>query len=212
MQPFMLRASSTNPAHWQEARERIYKFAGRDFLAASRGEDFSWFSRPHERQATEILCGFLDVRNSELRVRRAEALVRALGLMIADEVATDAQIKAEHRCGPRKLHRADIYARVITNTRTLVVVIEAKFDHRARNPWRSYESLAEEAVDWHGFIVAPTRTREIRNVIAKRRREWSFLSWRKLLREMDRQLSDIDDADFRRFRATLLRRSEGIAP
>lgn len=206
----ILPSSAAKLIPWKKARTSIIECAGRDFLAASRGDDFAWFG-PHERQATEILCRFIDARSAMLRVRRAEALARAVGVISLNDVVTDAVIEAEHRCGPRQRHRADIYARVVTNTRKLVIVIEAKFDHRARNPWRSYESLGETSSGWHGFILAPSKTAEIRNVISKRRKEWNFLSWRKFLRELERHLGELDDDDFRRFRATLLRRSERIA-
>jgi hypothetical protein len=202
-------------ARWRQDIEQVRRFSGlehENHCLHTRALEWLW---PLERQATEGLAYFLQGSDLATKLRRVRAFLNALAPPACGwpHALESAVIYAEH---PTKRGRAagagrmDILVVATGEGRKVGAVIEAKFEHDLRNPLKQYERTAAElGLDERNcrFLVLGVRNDLPMRRKLQRERPWQFISWRRLLSDLEGQMrSEYDDDEYRRFRRTLFDR------
>ena len=203
---------------WAVDRASIEEYLGYDGDSHCLGTRSHEWLHPLERQATEGLAHFLKTQSDSLNRSRALALLHSLDRPASRpwpdrirHVAVTAERQTEADEGAKR-GRIDLLIVAEADDGARVgAVIEAKFEHKlGGNPLAAYEAEAKthglEARNASYLIVGVRKDASVRAVIDEGG-IWRFQSWRRLLRNLERNMSlDIDDDDYRRFRSTLFKR------
>lgn len=204
---------------WDADREAIANFQGwhdGGHCLDVIGHDWIWIL---ERQATEGLAYFLSPRSKDVRIARCLAFLRALepprGTSwpeTLDEVQVVAEKPARGRGRKSSAGRIDLLLSATVGEQLYGAVVEAKFGHDlSGNPLPAYHATAARlglnAANCRFVVLAIAIDRTIQGRL-RRNPVWTFQSWRRLLRNLERELPrQFDDDSFKCFRRTLLDRS-----
>lgn len=161
-------------------------------------KSINWGFSPTEPQITGAIAHFLSYDNyGEIGRQRAIAFLKALSVPIDDNV----KIYVEAEKGIYSKKRIDIYFEWGKRPNKSISIIEAKFGHIVTSGQLSkYKSYANNNSD-NQFLFLLTNKGEAN----KRNIDWKPISWFKLLRNWEEELSNLNcnDDDFQRFKANL---------